>query len=149
MNFPTLKKWLFICVLLVGVFGLGGCGENIDNDLRVRKVKGAVESALSPGYGTCGRCGRPWNRVEEHTTWFQEDPSEPSSKNDSDLTIFVLDMGCFPLCEECWGELTPKERLPYYRELFNEWTLEAIRDGYEAPPKKQWESIRAAVLAGK
>ena len=61
----------------------------------------------------------------------------------------------FPLCSDCWTELSPEDRLPYYRSLYERWLgddemYEAIR-GQPAPkrPPEQWEQIRSAVLAGK
>jgi hypothetical protein len=72
----------------------------------------------------CGRCQRSWKWVHGHNTDIDEYRS------------------VFPLCEECWQALTPKERLPYYRALYDSW-------GAYGPKFVKWEDIEAAVLAGK
>lgn len=91
---------------------------------------------MSPGYGWCYCCERPWNRVKYHITDYT-----PSS-------------GCFPLCEGCWEALgTPEARMPYYRKLYEKWLAGA---GDVSPPKREeylrdlmekWPLIEAAVLA--
>ncbi len=76
-----------------------------------------------PTLSGCRMCGRVWRICREHDT--------PYSAN----------KGCFPLCEDCWSELTPETRLPYYELLWYE-----TGDG---EPIEAWEAIQAAVLAGK
>jgi hypothetical protein len=46
----------------------------------------------------------------------------------------------FPLCEECWGELSPIERLPYYEQIIKKWGNVSEEDKI---------LIREAVLLGK
>lgn len=75
---------------------------------------------LAPGYSACHRCNMPWRFVKEHITNYSEE------------------RGMFPLCENCWKSLTPKERLPYYRQLYNEWNQPGI-----------WPQIEKAVMAEK
>lgn len=66
----------------------------------------------SPGYGSCHRCRTSWEFVLEHSTQYQ------------------TGSGCFPLCERCWADLgTPERRMPYYRELWNEWVGDSRRTG--------------------
>jgi hypothetical protein len=67
------------------------------------------------------------------TTWFFVD---------SHATEFSTGEGCFPLCVLCWSELTPDERLPFYRKLYEEW---AAHDS--ALDSSLWEKMKAAVLA--
>jgi hypothetical protein len=43
--------------------------------------------------------------------------------------------GVFPLCETCWSELTPAERLPFYRQVFDKWNS----DGYATFDWPVWE----------
>jgi len=65
---------------------------------------------VSPGYSFCLRCGMPWNRVKNHTTWYSGDVDKPDSH------------GCFPLCEDCWLLLGSGEaRIEYYATLIDEW----------------------------
>ncbi|MEE8151294.1 MAG: hypothetical protein V3T43_06220 [Nitrosomonadaceae bacterium] len=92
--------------------------------LKYRKILGKISQAVYPGYGCCGRCGLPWAVTDGHTT-------EYTKVN-----------GCFPLCEECWSELKPKTRLPYYRELHDKW----VNYGEKAA---DWNKIKRAVLNGK
>ncbi len=87
-------------------------------------IRATVERILAPGYGTCGKCKRPWKYVQGHSTTYTEDGSR----------------GCFPLCEECWESLFPDERLPYYKELYNRWA------SYGYPLEASWEQMRHAVL---
>lgn len=86
-------------------------------------------------YG-CYRCGDRWNWKQEHTTYF----------TDSE--------GCFPLCEECWAELSPEDRLPFYARLVGKWLSPETND-YPGADKHiiqsadKWPLIKAAVLSGK
>lgn len=66
------------------------------------------ERFLHPSYGWCGRCGRPWAKVEPHTTYFG---------------AYGL-RGCFPLCEGCWSDLGhPEARILFYAALTDPWRL--------------------------
>lgn len=51
--------------------------------------------------------------------------------------------GMAPLCQGCWDTLTPEQRLPYYREVWQEW--ERINPVHNY----QWEPIEHAVMEGK
>lgn len=92
--------------------------------LIIRRIIGLFSKLLSPGYSACGRCWRTWNICTEHSTQYtmQEDGAS---------------WGCFPLCEECWQGLTPESRLPYYRQLIEEWDDQGV-----------WPAVKAAVLEG-
>lgn len=61
------------------------------------------DAAKKNGWGGCGCCGDTWN-------WKMSHP-----------TAYSASGACFPLCEECWGELWPCERVEYYRELGELW----------------------------
>ena len=93
---------------------------------QVRKALGVISQKVFPQMGSCGSCGMTWNVCEAHSTQYTERS------------------GCFPLCELCWKEFTPNERLPFYKKLYNEW----IRQGSN-PDEEKWESIEKAVLEGK
>lgn len=77
--------------------------------------------------GTCLCCGKPWGKVKKHVTQHSEKEAT------------------FPLCENCWAGMSPKDRLPFYEALIIQW--EQI-DGYTITAAER-EEIRAAVLAGK
>ncbi len=49
--------------------------------------------------------------------------------------------GCLPLCQRCWQRLTPAQRLPFYRQLWELWWSSAV-NGDETYPYCQWESRR-------
>lgn len=53
-------------------------------------------TGIAQGYGGCSRCGNTWNWKNGHST------------------PITVNSGLFPLCEECWSELTPETRLPFY-----------------------------------
>ena len=72
-------------------------------NLRFRKFLGTLSRIVSPAYSYCKRCGISWKFVDGHTT------------------IVNGTMGCFALCISCFDELTPQERLPFYREVFDNW----------------------------
>lgn len=80
---------------------------------------------LHPGWGTCLRCGMPWVKVESHRTQYNETS------------------GCFPLCQECWDQLTPSERLPFYQQLIAVW-----EEGGHPPDPGVKEQIQRAVMRG-
>lgn len=91
-----------------------------------------LAQAVSPGYGTCLRCGWPWNLVENHGTEYMEGS------------------GCFPLCEDCWTELgDPDARLPYYRELWELWKAESPEDDNGQPWEETWTLMETAVREGR
>lgn len=71
--------------------------------LKIRRLIGKILNPLFPGWGWCYNCERKWAICKTHTTQYTEWNS------------------CFPLCESCWKELTPKERLPFYERLVKEW----------------------------
>ena len=82
-------------------------------------LMGKLLRRLAPNFGCCGRCGRSWGFVQEHQTKLDD-----SRK-------------CFPLCERCWRKLkTPENRLPFYRTLWLDWTID---------PTLPWPVVEAAV----
>ena len=86
---------------------------------------GKVSQRLSPGFSWCGNCLTTWAYAHEHVTHYS--PGR----------------GCFALCEKCWRELTPPQRLPFYADLFREWE----RTPHPADPLDgRWQEIREAVL---
>jgi hypothetical protein len=92
-----------------------------------RLARGRALRPLAPGYSWCMRCKTPWKFTKAHYTPYTEDRS------------------CFPLCETCWQELTPEQRVPYYEKLVKWWYAldPCCTSGGEA------EAIIGAALAGK
>jgi hypothetical protein len=89
---------------------------------------------LAPGFGHCRRCKTSWMFVREHTTryWFEFDPATGTGQA---LSVFCL-------CEKCWAELIPEERLSYYLKSH-------LTYHHEDPEGEDaWRLIRDAVLAG-
>lgn len=82
-------------------------------DLRDRKILGLTvrltNATLGLHYSHCSHCERPWNICKGHDTKWNERNS------------------CFPLCEDCWSELTVEERLPHYVRLWSEWKTDDCR----------------------
>jgi hypothetical protein len=95
--------------------------ESARECLRARQLLASHARSLSPGYSCCELCGLPWSVVTGHYTHYDENVS------------------CFPLCDECWRILTPDERLPYYRTMFDKWGDKLVA---------KWELIRDAVFRG-
>jgi len=91
--------------------------------LFLRKLIGFIERLIFPGYGSCYRCGRTWNVTKYHAT------------------NYTGERGCFPLCEVCWSELTPIQRLPYYHDMFSKWPSDG---GYHAGGMS-WDEVRVAI----
>jgi hypothetical protein len=98
--------------------------------LKIRTGVSRFLAFFSPGWGSCGRCERTWNVTKSHST--QYTPT----------------WGCFPLCEKCWGELSPEERLPFYRGLWVRWEKEDCPED-NAEGQQEWALIKKAVLGGK
>lgn len=95
-------------------------------NLRIGRVSPTLASLLGPGYSRCRRCKTPWNWVHYH------------------VTDYSPGHGCLPLCEKCWIELTPEQRLPFYRNLIESWRF----DDDELTLDETWNSVKAAVLSG-
>lgn len=93
------------------------------SDWRPNVRLGPLSQKLAPGFGWCLRCKTAWPFVQKHST------------------IFNRRCGCFPLCQDCWGELTIPERVPFYRALYDDWLT-------YGPVEDSWEQIESAVLAG-
>ena len=69
----------------------------------ISRARAWIERSLFPHHSWCYCCRRPWSRVDGHMTPYAEGQS------------------CFPLCKSCWSRLTPLNRLPYYRMLWEAW----------------------------
>jgi len=126
---------LVVVILIAIIIGIPFLYKN--GNYKVRKSISFFSEITSPGYGTCMRCGSPWNYIEGHDTEYNETRDEKGN------VIFIE--GCFPLCEMCWQELeTPEKRLPYYRKLWEYWE----KLGVDKSPDL-WKKLEQAVLKGK
>ena len=82
------------------------------------RAPGRPASTLS----NCERCGISWKWLEPHTTMFRSGT------------------GVFALCERCWAELAPSDRMFFYRLAFDHWKTGSV---------ETWKEIERAVLEGK
>lgn len=82
---------------------------------------GKISKILTPNYSCCRKCSTTWVFVKSHNT------------------MYTNNNGMFPLCEKCWSELIPEQRLSYYKNLFLEWNNNC----------SDFELIEKAVLEGK
>lgn len=101
--------------------------------LEERRKIGREAQSKYPDNSWCGCCYRPWPICKEHLTDFGGRRSG----------------GCFALCEECWEELTPEERLPFYKKVYELWRSFGLLDYNGQPWEDVWELMKSAVLAGK
>ena len=87
-----MKKYISIGFLVTFLFGFG-----IGLFFEIKKMsprESLNKSALH--YGSCEYCGDKWNWKEGKTIWYKED------------------VGMFPLCRECFNNLTYPYVLWYY-----------------------------------
>lgn len=89
---------------------------------------GRIGRLFAPSYGQCLRCKTPWRFVRYH------------------VTDYHPNHGCLPLCEKCWAELTPAQRLPFYQELIESWHERF--DHNELTFREEWALVETAVLSG-
>lgn len=76
-----------------------------------RKLFGIITFIRFGSHG-CLRCWRHWSVTQWHST--------PGGG--------VWDL--HPLCVDCWADLTPARRLPYYRKLHSLWLRDAPMDAH-------------------
>jgi hypothetical protein len=81
--------------------------------------------------GACLRCSTDFAFVRPHDTPYHYDGR-----------------CCFPLCEPCWKETTPDERIVFYARMLLDWRAAGKYDGDEAGWDEDREAIFAAVKAG-
>ena len=98
----------------------------------------------APPLSGCLRCSTNWAEVEGHITYY-----EPSAIPGNEGSFTPGGQGCFPLCELCWSELSPTERLPFYRKLWAIWMSQANEADLQENYLARWHRIESAVLAGR
>ena len=108
---------LIVSVTMAVMVLMAGCKEE------PKPIRSYLVDVPASAFGSCYKCGASWKYVEGHITDYGSEG-----------------MGCFPLCESCWMQLTPQERLPYYRQLWVKWQQYGIKN-------PTWEDIEKAVLA--
>lgn len=110
-------------------------GENVNEledamirlRLGLRRLVGVLSQLVNiPRLSGCLCCGRTWHVAKCHPT------------------VYYAGGGCFPLCEDCWSDLTVAEREPYYLQLYEMW----LRQGRERS-EEEWQAIHQAVMDGK
>jgi hypothetical protein len=69
---------------------------------------GPISHVITPSMSWCIRCRTTWRFVRPH------------------LTGVTDSSGVFALCDRCWFELDPEERLPYYLRASGEWEPEIL-----------------------
>lgn len=72
--------------------------------LFARHVVAFLFNWIFAGYSNCGCCKRTWPLVRRHHA-----------------TNYSNGRAMFPLCEACWKDLTPAQRMPYYMKLLDSW----------------------------
>jgi len=90
---------------------------------RLKLANENLRSNAGTGIGCCERCTITWHDAKYHST---------SINSNS---------GMFPLCEECWQELSPAERVPFYGALWAAWHQ-------WGKPDIAWLDIEDAVMKG-
>lgn len=91
----------------------------MENEIEKRKRE-IIILQKNQGYGTCYKCGLPWNECE----------SKPIS--DSDRSAI------FALCKYCWDNSSLEERLHHYKDL---WLEHTTRWGHEM----DWNRIETEI----
>lgn len=87
-----------------------------------RLAWGTVQRRNHPGQSTCMRCQLPWALCDSHSVKMSERKS------------------CFAICEDCWQELAPEERLIYYEALFHEWAM------MSSEAWDDWQAVKDNIL---
>ena len=119
-----------------------GCGLMIAfaSVWTIGPLKPIRNAIIAPGSGACGKCQMPWRFTDHHSTSYGTPiniDDDPNITVTGGIVFGQVQYGMFVLCERCWTKLTPAERLPYYRESYDRHKSE-----------RDWEAIKAAVLAG-
>ena len=98
---------LTIALLLVTIFSYGQMTDG-SRDSRVT----AFERKIFPSYGTCLKCGRPWNCCRSHVVRYSERE------------------GVFALCEDCWDDCGRESRKIYYAMLYAKQVAQGMKDDH-------------------
>jgi len=75
------------------------------------------------GYGGCNHCGGTWN-------W----------KRAYHSISYTKTSGYSGLCDECWAELSPEERILYFKKWLKRWKIDEVVD---------WKLVRKTAGMGK
>lgn len=121
----------------------------------MNKRIGPISQRMFPAYGNCAKCGTTWNLVRDASVQFHKCTEEARVAHWRDIfhveeapprhkdTMYCA--GIFALCLDCWKELTPEQRLPYYEELF--WRNATLYSTFTRQELElQWEEIQTHIL---
>lgn len=93
----------------------------MNNKLTFRRILAFFARMIS-GKSTCKHCGMPHKFTQMHITW-------------------VGAIGLTALCETCFQELKPEDRLPFYKKLRTTWM------GSGSADEVNWPLTKGAILA--
>lgn len=105
--------------------------------LLLRRILGIFERLIWKRW-YCRRCYRPKRPgVEFHCTKLFPDDAA------------ALEVGgCYPMCEACWQECTPEQRVPFYRKQTDFHISQNAQPDLEEY-ERIWQAKLRAVLAGR
>lgn len=101
--------------------------------LFIRKTAASVANVghpLNASESNCGCCGCNFFIAKAHITPYGDDGGAG-----------------YALCEACWKDLVPEERLPYYCETYEWWATRVDTDN-GISWGQAWQNMKTAVLAG-
>lgn len=105
---------------------------------------GSISDVFARGYSHCGRCKTNWGFVDGHVTQFVSDETDGDWYKGANGKLNAAS-GIFPLCEQCWSDLTPDTRLPFYRSMFDEQERRWPEIAYADPPRA-WAVWQKSVM---
>jgi hypothetical protein len=91
---------------------------------------GRIGQLFAWGYSRCLRCYTPWKFVQAHETVVVAD-YDPLGMRQFDVYV---------LCQKCWTEAGPDQRLAYYRLAWENRICLGIND------RLAWPDVQSAVL---
>jgi hypothetical protein len=105
--------------------------------LRIQAAADLNRAGRTLGFGECPRCGDSFYWKRAH------------------ITDFAERSGCFPLCQDCWWDLTPIKRVPFYAGLVLGTWLSPLHNPRLSDSERNnivnvdWPAVEKAVLSGK
>jgi len=122
-----------------------------------RWKNGAFTREIWTTNGWCTRCGRSWGfrprqdytgklGLQHHSTpYCLREVGGQCDVEGCEGRGIESHGACFPLCEDCWSELTPEQRVPFYQILMDHW-----KSGWtEGDPELQIKAVLHSVRLGR